>query len=206
MSNRLVSPLRVAIYARYSSENQREASIEDQVRVCTARATREGWVVVATFSDAAISGATTLRPGYQAPLTMMREGGFDLALAESLDRFSRDLEHVAALHKQATYAGVKIFTLAEGEVSELAVGLKGTMGALYLRYLADKTRRGEEGCIRRGRCCGRVPYGYKIVLRFGSDQIPERDGAKSILPRRTSSAASSNSTATEPVPPASHRR
>jgi DNA invertase Pin-like site-specific DNA recombinase len=58
--------LRAAIYARYSSENQRDASIEDQVRICRARAEREGWLIAETFTDYAVSGSTTLRPGYQA--------------------------------------------------------------------------------------------------------------------------------------------
>src|SRR5215203_4710642 len=95
------SPLRAAIYARYSSDQQREASIEDQARVCRARAAREGWQVVELFTDYAVSGATTLRPGFQALQAAMRTGAFDLVLAESLDRLSRDQEHIAGLFKQA---------------------------------------------------------------------------------------------------------
>jgi site-specific DNA recombinase len=53
--------LRAAIYARYSSDLQRDASIEDQLRVCRARAEREGWPVIETYTDRATSGATTLR-------------------------------------------------------------------------------------------------------------------------------------------------
>ncbi|TIW92608.1 recombinase family protein, partial [Mesorhizobium sp.] len=57
---------RVALYARYSSDSQRDASIEDQLRLCREQAAREGWSVVGTFEDAAISGASTvLRPGIQ---------------------------------------------------------------------------------------------------------------------------------------------
>lgn len=55
--------MRAVIYARYSSDLQRDASIDDQVRVCRARADKEGWQVVEVFADHAISGATTLRPG-----------------------------------------------------------------------------------------------------------------------------------------------
>ncbi len=55
---------RPVIYARYSSDQQREASIEDQVRLCRARIAGEGWQLVATYADHAISGASTLRPGY----------------------------------------------------------------------------------------------------------------------------------------------
>ncbi len=57
---------KVAIYARYSSDKQREASIEDQVRLCEERAAREGWKITKTYSDRAISGASLMRPGIQS--------------------------------------------------------------------------------------------------------------------------------------------
>ncbi|GGJ40892.1 recombinase family protein [Neoroseomonas lacus] len=174
---------RCAIYARYSSENQREASIEDQLRLCTARAEREGWTIAGSFTDAAISGATTLRPGYQALLEAMRGGTLTIVLAESLDRFSRDLEHVAAFHKLARFCQVQIVTLSEGEVSEMAVGFKGTMGALSLRDLSAKTHRGLEGRVRQGRGVGAPPYGYRVVRHLGADGEPER-GLREIDPER----------------------
>jgi DNA invertase Pin-like site-specific DNA recombinase len=166
--------MRVAIYARFSSDLQRAASIEDQVRLCTVRADRESWQIVGTFTDAAISGATMLRPGYQALLAAMRAGEVDIVLAESLDRISRDLEHVAAFHKAAMFCRVRIVTLSEGEVSDLHVGLKGTMGQLYLKDLKAKTLRGQEGRIRQGRAIGGPPYGYRVVRRLGADGEPER--------------------------------
>lgn len=58
--------MRVAIYARYSSDKQRQASIEDQVRLCVDRAEREGWKIVQHYTDHAISGASLMRPGIQA--------------------------------------------------------------------------------------------------------------------------------------------
>ena len=94
--------IRTAIYARYSSDNQRDASIEDQVRQCTKKIEGEGWTITDTYADHAISGATILRPGYQQMLMAARDGKFDIAIAESLDRFSRDQEDIAAL-LQAAY-------------------------------------------------------------------------------------------------------
>ncbi len=114
--------MRVVIYARYSSDQQRDASIDDQLRICRVRAEREGWTIAETFTDHAISGATLLRPGYQALLAYLRGPGAEIVLAESLDRFSRDQEHIAAFYKQASFARARIFTLAEGEVSELHIG------------------------------------------------------------------------------------
>ena len=62
--------MKVAIYARYSSENQRDASIADQFRICREFAQRQGWHIAAEYSDHAVSGATMMRPGFQA---MLRE-------------------------------------------------------------------------------------------------------------------------------------
>lgn len=177
--------MRCALYARFSSDLQRAASIEDQLRLCAARAERDGWTVVGTFADAAISGATMLRPGYQALLAAMRAGEVDIVLAESLDRISRDLEHVAAFHKAAMFCRVRIITLSEGEVSDLHVGLKGTMGQLYLKDLKAKTLRGQEGRIRQGRAIGGPPYGYRVVRRLATDGEPER-GLREVNPDQAS--------------------
>jgi site-specific DNA recombinase len=57
--------MKVAIYARYSSDNQRDASIADQLRICREFAARQAWTVVQEFTDHAISGATLLRSGFQ---------------------------------------------------------------------------------------------------------------------------------------------
>ena len=161
--------MRAVIYARYSSHNQREASIEDQVRLCRTQIVQEGWVYLHAYTDRALSGASTLRPAYQDLLQDARDGVFDVAVAESLDRFSRDLEHVAAIFKQFSFAGIKLVTLAEGEITELHVGLKGTMNALYLKDLAQKTWRGLEGRVREGKSGGGLCYGYNVAPQAGAD-------------------------------------
>ena len=143
--------MRVAIYARYSSDNQRDASIGDQLRVCHEFAARQGWTVTEEFTDHAVSGATLLRAGFQALMRDALDGRFDVVLAEALDRFSRDQEDTAGLFKRLTFAGVNIVTLAEGDITHLHVGLKGTMNALFLKDLADKTRRGLRGRVELGR-------------------------------------------------------
>lgn len=176
--------IRVALYARYSSDRQSEHSIEDQLHICRAQAEREGWEVVQEFQDAAISGATTSRPGFQALQEAMRRGDFDIVLAEALDRISRDQEHVAAFHKLAIFTGIRLVTLSEGEVNALHVGLKGTMNALFLLDLAAKTRRGLEGRVRAGRATGPAPYGYRRVTGvLKSDGEIDR-GLRQIIPEQ----------------------
>jgi site-specific DNA recombinase len=158
--------MRAAIYARYSSDNQRDASIEDQVRVCSARINSEGWRLISTYTDYRISGSVRLRPGYQKLLEDARNGEFDVVVAEALDRMSRDQEDVAALYKHLVFADVKLITLAEGEITELHVGLKGTMNALALKDLGMKTRRGLEGRVRHGHAGGGLCYGYDVVREY----------------------------------------
>ncbi|ARC36771.1 recombinase family protein [Paracoccus yeei] len=167
--------MRVAIYARYSSDNQCEASIADQFRMCRLRAEKDGWTVVEEYSDHSISGASMIqRPGIQALVLDSARGRFDLVLAEALDRISRDQEDIAGIYKRMRYADVKMFTLSEGEISELHVGLKGTMNALFLKDLADKTRRGLRGRVEDGKSGGGNSYGYDVVKRFDANGEPIR--------------------------------
>src|SRR5882672_534598 len=156
----------VAIYARYSSDNQREASIVDQFRVCREYAKRKGWKVAQEYSDHAMSGATLMRPGFQAMMAVALRKEVDVVLAESLDRFSRDQEDTAGLFKRLAFAGVSIVTLAEGDITFLHIGLKGTMNAMFLKELADKTRRGIRGRIELGKAGGGLCYGYRVVRQL----------------------------------------
>ncbi|WP_424988967.1 recombinase family protein [Microbulbifer sp. S227A] len=151
---------------------QRDASIDDQLRLCHETAEREGWQVVDAFTDRAISGASMLRPGIQALLSDAQDGRFDLVLCEALDRLSRDQADIAAIFKRLSFANVGVSTLAEGEIGELHVGLKGTMNQLFLKDLAAKTRRGLRGRVEAGRSGGGKSYGYDVVRRLGADGLP----------------------------------
>ncbi|MHA3979799.1 recombinase family protein [Halovulum sp. GXIMD14794] len=171
--------MRCAIYARYSSDLQSAASIEDQVRMCRERAARDGWEIVEVFADHGLSGASLLRPGIQAMLSQARAGHFDLVLAEALDRLSRDQADIATIHKQLRFAGIPLVTLSEGEISELHIGLKGTMNQLFLKDLADKTRRGLRGRVEAGKSGGGNCYGYDVV-RTWSPEGNARRGERTI--------------------------
>lgn len=166
--------IRAAIYARYSSDLQSDASIEDQVRRCRRRLADEGWQEALVFTDHARSGASALRKGYQDLLQAARDGRIDMVVAEALDRLSRDLGDIANFYKHLSFLGVRLVTLAEGEIGDLHVGLKGTMNALFLKDLAEKTRRGLEGRVRQGRSGGGNAYGYDVVTAYGSSGEADR--------------------------------
>lgn len=159
--------MRAAIYARFSSDLQRPTSIADQTRECRARADQLGATVVETYADAALSGGDARhRPALQRLLADARAGRFDLVVAEALDRVSRDQEDTAAIFKRLRFAGVTLVTISEGEISELHVGLRGTMNAMFLRDLAQKIRRGQRGRVSAGRNAGGIAYGYRPKRRL----------------------------------------
>ena len=169
-----VNGRRTAIYARYSSDLQSDSSVEDQVRLCSELAKSKTWEVVEHYTDAGLSGASLMRPGIQALITDALDGKFDVVLAEALDRISRDQEDIAGVYKRMEFAGVEIVTLSEGPISSLHIGLKGTMNALFLKDLADKTRRGLRGRVERGKSGGGIAYGYDVVKRFDVEGNPLR--------------------------------
>ena len=174
--------VRAGAYARYSSDHQRDASIDDQVRICRAEIERHGWDLVQVYADPAVSGASTFRPGHQKLLLDASTGILDVVVAESLDRLSRDLADVATLFKHLSYLGVRLWTVAEQQITELHVGLKGTMNALYLKDLAQKTRRGLEGRVRSGMSGGGICYGYDLVPGQTGAQEDQRSRSRGRRP------------------------
>ncbi|MEO9629637.1 MAG: recombinase family protein [Sulfitobacter sp.] len=171
-------PLRVATYARYSTDMQSDASIEDQQRICHRLIADRGWVVAQEYFDAAISGASLQRPGYQNLLDDARTGRFDVVVAEGLDRISRDQEHISGFFKQMQYRGIRIVTVSQGDVSEMHIGFNGVLSAMFLKDLAAKTHRGLEGRVRKGKSAGGISYGYRVTRAFNDDGTPvtgERD-------------------------------
>jgi len=166
--------MKVALYARYSTDHQRDASIEDQLRLCRLHAEKQGWTVVDSYTDRAISGVSLLRAGIQELISDAMRGKFVVVLAEAMDRLSRDQEDIAGLFKRMAFSGVRIVTLSEGDVTHLHVGLKGTMNALFLKDLADKTRRGLRGRVEEGKSGGGLCFGYDVVKRLAADGEPIR--------------------------------
>ena len=171
--------IRAAIYARYSSDLQSDASIEDQIRICKERAKNEGWQVIQCYTDHAISGASIVgRPGVQQLIQDAASGKFDLILSEALDRLSRDQEDIAGIYKRMQFSNICMFTLSEGEITNLHIGLKGTMNALFLKDLALKVRRGQRGNIEKGLSGGGLPFGYEVVKKFDAHGEPVRGERK----------------------------
>ena len=82
--------MNAVIYARYSSDRQREESIEGQLRECTDYAMKNNMTLLGTYVDRALSARTADRPDFQRMIADSAKGLFDVVLVWKLDRFSRD--------------------------------------------------------------------------------------------------------------------
>ena len=164
--------MRAAIYARFSTELQSVASIEDQARICRERATALGLTVVAVHSDCAISGATPVnrRPGASACVADGLAARFDVLLVESLDRLSRNLVEQETIIRRLEHRGIRIVGVSDGYDSDSGAGrklLRGVRGLISETYLDDlraKTHRGLAGQIGRGYHAGGLSYGYRSIV------------------------------------------
>jgi len=173
--------MRAAIYARFSSDLQDNRSITDQVALARRYADTRGLQQINVYEDAAISGASIInRPGLQRLMTDAAAGRVQVVITESLDRLSRNQADIAALYQRLDFLGVHLETLADGRVNEMHVGLKGTMSALFLKDLAQKTRRGQMGRVKAGRIPGGRSYGYDVIPSVddrGRRVISEKEAA-----------------------------
>ena len=156
--------MRAAIYCRFSSDQQKPTSLADQERTCRQYIERQGWTTIKVYSDAAISGSHDDRPDYQQMLNDARAGKFEVLVAEDLDRLNRRLEHTANLYSRLQFVGIEIHTLSHGKVGDLHVGISGLLGEMFIKNLAQKTRRGLEGRVRAGKSGGGLCYGYDVVV------------------------------------------
>lgn len=180
--------LRACLYARYSTDKQRETSIADQLRGALDRAEREAWPVVARHSDEGISGSipVALRPGGKALLADALAGRYDVLIVEGLDRLSREIGEAEQLVKRLEHRGIRIIGTADGYDTE-ARGRKvmriarGLVNELYLDDLREKTHRGLAGQVDRGFSAGGRSYGYRSVEAVGGRRLAVDDAEAAIV-------------------------
>jgi site-specific DNA recombinase len=160
--------MRVALYARYSSEHQKESSIEDQNRNCETRASREGWEITARYADRAISGTTSDRPDYQRMLVDAKAKVFDVLLVDDFSRLSRDSVETEQTRRRLVHWGVRLIGVTDGidtasKGHEMMSGFKSIINSQYISDLRDKISRGLVGKALKGFHCGGRTYGYRLV-------------------------------------------
>jgi len=176
---------RVAIYARHSTDKQTH-STKDQIARCEAYCQNAGYVISLVFQDEAISGSSVVnRPGVSELIDAALCGYFDRVITEDLSRISRDQADMANFFRKMRYLDIGLESVSEGVINELHIGFKGTMNALYIVDLADKTRRGMIASVLKGSIPGGRTYGYDLVHRLDERQELIK-GLRQINPKQAS--------------------
>ena len=182
--DQLKSP--IAIYARYSSDLQNKRSCEDQVIECQQFIERQDDLrgrPIEIFTDNAISGSfIRSRPGMVRLMDAIEQQNISAIVSESLDRISRSLSETDEIYRLCTHYGIPIFTVMEGIIQKIHVGLSGTVNSMFIEQVSHRVKRGQAGNIRQGKAANAPPYGYKV--KYLNDQgVPER-GLREIDPEQ----------------------
>ncbi len=160
--------MKTATYARRASVNQQDRSIDARIQLCQEYVERRGGKTVAIYSDDATSGShLETRPEVQKLLEDAKTGLFDTVVTEGLNCLSRDAEDIAAIYKMFTDHNIAINTIQEGIISELHIGNKCTMNALFLHDLAAKLRRGQGTRAKAENVPDGLSHGHDTVWELG---------------------------------------
>jgi site-specific DNA recombinase len=168
--------LRCAAYARYSSDRQSPASIQDQLRKCREFADGQNWLFLDehVYIDEAISGAGSDRPAFLQLLgaVSLRPPPFDVLLVDDTSRISRDAGDASHFYQQLRFHGIRAMALSQGidsqsEQADVLLTVHGLVDSLYIKELAKKTHRGLEGRALLGQCTGGRCFGYDNVTEAG---------------------------------------
>ena len=151
--------MKAAIYARYSSENQRPESIDDQILACQKHAQERRYTIDDRhiFSDRAASGARKDRPGLNDLLRASESEAFEVVLVDDLSRLARDNFLMLSLLAELRFNGVEVVSVADGletddEENMLGIQIRGIFNELQLRDLRKRdtarTARAEAARVR----------------------------------------------------------
>ena len=153
------------IYARFSSDRQKEESIEGQLRECKEYAERNGMRVISSYVDRALSAKTDNRPDFQRMIKDSEKGLFDIVLVWKLDRFARNRYDSARYKAILKKNGVKVVSakeaIAEDSTGILLESLIEGYAEFYSAELSEKVRRGhKENALKGVNNGGTTPFGY----------------------------------------------
>jgi len=155
------------IYARYSSDTQREESIEGQIRECREYARHQGFKVIDTYIDRACSARTDDRPDFQRMIKDSSKRHFEIVLVWKLDRFARNRYDSARYKQVLKKNGVKVVSVKE-YISDGAEGIfiessLETLAEYYSLNLSENIRRGQDENALHGKFNGgNIPLGYVL--------------------------------------------
>jgi site-specific DNA recombinase len=174
----------VAVYARYSSHLQSQASIDDQIYQCVRRANELGFSIREEniFADPETTGSLRDRPGLEALQNKISQKLIKVVLIDDLSRLSRLVSHIVPLVEEWQISGVRIISLSDGYDSDIRgadflLHLKASVNQHYLALLAENTKRGQMGLINKKLVFWNC-YGYELSpsrRHFHGDGRPYTD-------------------------------
>lgn len=181
------------IYARFSSSNQREESIDAQVRACKEFAERNGYAVKEIYADSAKSATTADRPEFQRMLADSREGAFQFVIVHKLDRFSRDKYDSVTTKRKLKTNGVTLLSVLENidgsPESVMMESMLEGMAQYYSMNLAREVMKGmKESALQGLHLGGKPPLGYEVdpVTRMYVVNLVEAQIVREIFAEYTS--------------------
>jgi site-specific DNA recombinase len=193
--------MKAGIYARYSTDQQNESSIEDQVRVCTEYAKAGGMRVAQRWEDKGISGAALgNRPGVIHMQEASLARSFDVLLVADLSRLSRSQADLPKLIDRLVAKGIRVIGVQDGydssrKGSKVQAGFSGVMGEWFRDMIKEKTHTALETRAKARRPTGGKCYGYssgapRAIVKAEADVVREifrryvaGDGCRAIAAR-----------------------
>lgn len=159
--------MKAVIYARFSSDNQREESITAQVRACTEYAMRKGYAVLKVYPDEAKSAVTDNRPNFLQLINDAKSKLFDVVLVHKLDRFARNRFDSAFYKRELRRCGTRVESVLEQlDDSPESVILESVLEGLaeyYSKNLAREVMKGmHETALQAKHCGGTPPLGFDV--------------------------------------------
>lgn len=156
-----------SIYARFSSDSQRDESIEIQVEYCQRLIKQNGWVLGEVYTDYARTGRTDDRPGFQRCISDGVAGKYDILVIYKTDRFARNVEIAQHYKRKLFEAGVELHSVREGEVKDtpegfLFSGMTDLWADYYSRNLSVQIREGNQKNAKKLKASGVRRYGYDV--------------------------------------------
>jgi predicted HicB family RNase H-like nuclease len=140
MPSEVNSPtVRAGAYARYSSDNQSDASINDQIEVCRRYADLQGWEIIEVYPDRALSGASRFRPAFQQMEVDAEACRFDVIIVEALDPLSRKLADMK--RRELQKIGVRLPPDVHEWISARAERNRSSINVDVIRSLRDEMNR-----------------------------------------------------------------
>lgn len=157
--------IRAAIYARYSSSAQNDASIEQQIEACKEYAQRMGYRIVETFADRAKSGRNDRRPEFQKMLRHAENREFTVVLAYKSNRIARNMLNALAYEEKLAKMGVNVSYVKEefgdNAAGRFALRTMMNLNQFFSESLAEDVKRGLDDNAKQCKVNGAIPLGYK---------------------------------------------